>query len=201
LVLDTKENTMAILKDGEIVKNLVARPFKGKWFIYSRASRLGGVISIYRNLAKNYENSLRYEEADQFYNREMEIRRMYKEKGSKYVVFTKKNGWITRNFSLTGLFHNIFGYGLDYKKPIVLVIVLALIPIIYNIWLGNTTLTPDFSWKGAESVLNVSSSSLAKTFGIENKPWEGYFIGVITIPTVIAILIIAVKRKFQRTRE
>jgi hypothetical protein len=95
----------------------------------------------------------------------------------------------------------MFSYGLDYKRPLIIIITLVLIPIIYNIWLGNPALTPDFSWNGAVSVLNVSSSSISKTFGIENKPWEGYFIGVITIPTVAAILIIAVKRKYQRARE
>jgi len=177
---------------------LPARSFKKEWFVYSKVLKLSAVVSIYRNLAKNYENSLRYEDADKFYRREMEVRRYYREVNSKSVIVVKKNSRLRRNLSLTGLYHLLFDYGLDYLRPIALIIVLALIPVLYALWLGNQTLTPDFSINGVSDVLNVTSSSIASTFGVENQPLEGYIIGVITIPAIIVILVITLKRKFQR---
>ena len=41
--------------------------------------KLGAVVRIYRRLRRNYENSDRYEEADRFYIREMELQREYRE--------------------------------------------------------------------------------------------------------------------------
>jgi len=177
---------------------LPARSFGGEWFVYSKMPRISAVVSIYRNLAENYENSLRYEEANQFYKREMEVRRRYREFESKSVLSTKNNSWIRRNLSLTGLYHFLFSYGLDYIKPIVLVIILALIPLFYSIWLNNPTLKPDFSLQGVSDVLNVTSSSLSETFGVKDKNITGYIIGTVIIPSIIVILLVTVKRKFKR---
>jgi len=40
---------------------------------------LEGVIATYRNLRKNYEKRSRYEEADKFLAREIELRKRYKQ--------------------------------------------------------------------------------------------------------------------------
>jgi len=47
---------------------------------------LESIISIYRNLRENYENRSRYEEADRFLVREIELRRMYKDEKIKSSV-------------------------------------------------------------------------------------------------------------------
>jgi hypothetical protein len=48
----------------------------------SSANSLEAVIAEYRNLRENYEYHLRYEEAGQFFIREMELRRIYEQKSS-----------------------------------------------------------------------------------------------------------------------
>jgi hypothetical protein len=51
---------------------------------------LEAVIAEYRNLRENYEYNLRYEDAGQFFIREMELRRKYKQK-SLLAPIKKKN--------------------------------------------------------------------------------------------------------------
>ncbi len=40
---------------------------------------LGSIKAVYRNLRENYEYRMRYDEAGQFFIREMELKRMYRE--------------------------------------------------------------------------------------------------------------------------
>jgi len=47
-------------------------------------SRIESVIAIYRNLRKNYENRYRFEEAEKFFEREIELRKMFLDKCSEF---------------------------------------------------------------------------------------------------------------------
>ena len=47
-----------------------------------RRVRLGGVLSVYRNLRENYGFRRRYDEAGKFFIREMELKRKYRESPS-----------------------------------------------------------------------------------------------------------------------
>ena len=40
---------------------------------------LGSIKAVYRNLKENYEYRMRYDEAGQFFIREMELKRKYRE--------------------------------------------------------------------------------------------------------------------------
>ena len=44
---------------------------------------LGSIKAVYRSLRENYEYRMRYDEAGQFFIREMELKRKYKEVPSK----------------------------------------------------------------------------------------------------------------------
>ena len=75
---------------------------------------LGSIKAVYRGLRENYEYRMRYDEAGQFFIREMELKRMYKEIPSSEEDANsfeiKQNNWFKRNlFSLTGslLFLNV----------------------------------------------------------------------------------------------
>jgi hypothetical protein len=80
--------------------------------IEDRRVRLGGVLSVYRNLRENYEYRRRYDEAGKFFIREMELKRKYREEISKRSTPDYKeeiryniveNPWFRRNiFSLIG---------------------------------------------------------------------------------------------------
>ena len=49
--------------------------------------KLGGVLAVYRNLRENYEYRLKYDEAGEFFIREIEMKRNYRQIGS-----AKKSG-------------------------------------------------------------------------------------------------------------
>jgi Pentapeptide repeats (9 copies) len=88
---------------------------------------LGTVMAVYRNLRENYEYRLRYDEAGEFFIKEMELKRKYREEnadeneknalgnttGSKVV----RNGWPRRNLSLTGLYYHLSRYGENLLRP------------------------------------------------------------------------------------
>jgi hypothetical protein len=68
---------------------------------------LGSIKAVYRELRENYEYRMRYDEAGQFFIREMELKRKYREVVSsneeENSLEIKQNNWIIRNlFSLTG---------------------------------------------------------------------------------------------------
>ena len=66
---------------------------------------------------------MRYDEAGEFFIREMELKRMYKEIPSKEganSLVIKQNNWLKRNlFSLTGLYYHLSRYGEDLLRPTV----------------------------------------------------------------------------------
>jgi hypothetical protein len=83
---------------------------------------LGSVMAVYRNLRENYEYRLRYDEAGKFFIKEMELKRQYREvknisrdDNSNYIVV--RNGWLRRNFSLTGVYYHLSRYGEDLLRP------------------------------------------------------------------------------------
>jgi hypothetical protein len=155
---------------------------------------IGNIITVYRNLRENYERSFRYEEADKFFIREMEVKRLYREKrkGTKRLI--EKNGWFRRNFSLTGLYYWISEYGHNYNRPALLAIFFVSIPILYavgQLYLRQGALTP-------EVVINATTTSLSNTFKIENQDVVGYFINIATVPILGALFIAALRRAFER---
>lgn len=79
---------------------------------------LGSIETIYRNLRENYEHRLRYNEAGEFFIREMELKRKYREDVSKYDV--KQNSWPRRNLSLTGLYYHFSHYGESIARPTII---------------------------------------------------------------------------------
>jgi predicted anti-sigma-YlaC factor YlaD len=92
-----------------------------KWLKESpeKINTLGSVMSVYRNLRENYEFRLRYDEAGEFFIREMELKRNYREvlspDSSKTIV--KQNRWPRRNLSLTGLYYHLSRYVEDLLRP------------------------------------------------------------------------------------
>ena len=50
---------------------------------YTKDFNLGSIKAVYRNLRENYEYRMRWDEAGQFFIREMELKRKYREVPSK----------------------------------------------------------------------------------------------------------------------
>jgi uncharacterized protein YjbI with pentapeptide repeats len=143
---------------------------------------LGSVITIYRNLQKNYDHYFRFEEADRFYVREMEVRRKYKEQVKKGVVEVRKKCWIFRNIlSFLGWYRIVSNYRLSYTRP--MLIIIGILSILF----GYPLVTGEFS-----------TSNLANFFNIpESQVRERIFYLVIAF-LIVLLLIPAIKNAFQR---
>jgi hypothetical protein len=72
---------------------------------------LGSIKAVYRSLRDNYEYRMRYDEASQFFIREMELKRKYSEKESSSGSEVIPNDRFRRNLSITGLYYHLFRYG------------------------------------------------------------------------------------------
>jgi hypothetical protein len=84
-------------------------------------SLLGSVLAVYRNLREKYEFRLRYDEAGQFFIKEMELKRKYREVLSEDGrIIPKRNDWTRRNFSLSGMYHAFSNYEESLLRPIFL---------------------------------------------------------------------------------
>ena len=74
---------------------------------------------------------MRYDEAGQFFIREMELKRKYREVPSKEEensLEIKENNWFRRNlFSLTGWYYHLSRYGESIWRPTVADIVIVLL--------------------------------------------------------------------------
>jgi len=75
---------------------------------------LSSVLAVYRNLRENYEFRLMYEEAGQFFVKEMELKRIYYE-DSNDEYKTKIKKW-RRYFSLTNCYNILCQYGESFKR-------------------------------------------------------------------------------------
>jgi hypothetical protein len=91
---------------------------------------LGTGMAVYRNLRENYEFRLRYDEAGRFFIKEMELKRNYRETISQddkdTVIKIKRNGWLRRNISLTGLYYHLSRYGNESRNILYEFLVLTL---------------------------------------------------------------------------
>jgi hypothetical protein len=107
-----------------------------------------------------------YDEAGQFFIREMELKRKYREVVSKEEeerLGIKQNNWFRRNlFSLTGLYYNLFVYGEDLKRPaLILLLPLLILSTLYwgAIDPSSSSINDDFArWFNAteRTVFNMS---------------------------------------------
>lgn len=128
------------------------------------------VLSVYRNLRENYEFRLRYDDAGNFFKKEMELKRKYREKKSQNgPTLITKNNWFTRQFSLTGLYYHLSKYGESIKMPTITGIVVLLLSTFFFSMQSNLTLEPTLP-------LFTSNNSTDPTF-IDSKEPQTQHIG------------------------
>jgi len=97
---------------------------------------LGSIKAVYRSIRENYEYRMRYDEAGQFFIREMELKRKYREVLSKEdgSLEVKQNNWFRRNlFSLTGWYYHLSRYGESIWRPTLAGLVIVLLSTLF--WL------------------------------------------------------------------
>ena len=105
--------------------------------------QLGDVLAVYRNLRENYEFRMRYDEAGEFFIREMEMNRLYREETKNGETQIKRNNWVTRNLSLTGLYYHLSKYGQSFSRPVLFGIGIVIFSTF--LWLTQPNPATDFS--------------------------------------------------------
>jgi hypothetical protein len=92
---------------------------------------------------------MRYDEAGQFFIREMELKRKYREipsKGEDSNLEIKQNNWFRRNlFSLTGWYYHLSRYGEDLLRPTLAGVVIVLLSTLFWLLQSNPTFEPSLS--------------------------------------------------------
>jgi uncharacterized protein YjbI with pentapeptide repeats len=164
---------------------------------------LGSILTSYRNLRENYEYRLRYEEAGQFFVREMEIKRKYREKFStnEKTDIPKENDWLRRNFSFIGLYHNICNYGESSTRPLILFGIIMLLSAAY--WVVSSSVgspLKDFLTSNCSEPLVFCSveRTLSDIVGFPEKGIIIDYATRISSIIVLATLFLPFRRKFER---
>ncbi len=146
--------------------------------------QLGDVLAVYRNLRENYEFRMRYDEAGEFFVREMEMKRSYQTLNSrsrknilrlkwwikeissleeKNKVGLGQNDWISRNISLTGLYYHLSKYGQSFFRPTIFGIGIVLFSTL--LWSIQPNAAGEFLVYNMNFSQVVNSSNLEVAFG------------------------------------
>ncbi len=131
-----------------------------------RDVRLELVLSVYRNLRENYEFRLRYDDAGKFFIKEMELKRRYREIELEGGHEVKKNGWLRRHFSLTGLYYHLSRYGESIARPTLIGAITLVLSTLFWVTQSNPILEPNFSFlsDSTNAVVADNSSTVASNY-------------------------------------
>jgi len=136
---------------------------------------LGSIKAVYRNLRENYEYRMRYDEAGQFFIREMELKRMYrevpllKEEVENSSLGIKQNNWFRRNlFSLTGWYYHLSRYGESIWRPTVAGIVIVFLSTLFWLMQSNPIVEPSLSMTECNPnvISNATRNNTSKFIGL-----------------------------------
>jgi len=131
---------------------------------------LGTILASYRNLRENYEYRLRYEEAGQFFIKEMEMKRKYREELStsenKYIP--KENDCFRQNFSLTGLYYHLSRYGESISRPVILGIIIVGLSTLFWLIQNNPTGDPFIPYLSNNDIAKTSTDNFINFTQISN---------------------------------
>ena len=177
------------------------------------------VLSVYRNIRENYEFRLRYDDAGKFFQKEMELRRKYREIRTEKVTETEKNDWFRRNFSLTGLYYHFSNHGESIARPAAMGDITVLLLTLFWVTQSNPTLEPhfdstleavgNFTFVGIREIGNPSQwrEAFERSFAnfLPLLPAGDFKVGIIDFIIKIVggalafgLLLIAFRRKFER---
>jgi len=162
--------------------------------------RLEDIIGIYRNLKDNYEYYARYNDAGQFFIREMEMKRNYKEEKSGGKIIIKKRNWFARNFFATGLYHLTSNYGEGYERPIIFTTGAMIGSTLFFYFSGNETNLFDAFERTARALsptLSLPEPISDSTNSEKPLTAVDYLLKVVIVPIAVT-LFIAFRRKLER---
>ena len=168
---------------------------------------LSSVLGTYRNLRENYEFHLRYEEAGQFFVKEMELRRKYYQDSENSNKTKSKK--ISRYLSITNCYNILSKYGESFKQISIWSIILFLSALTYFyiypdiIILNETKPLGDIDYKSklSENFFFRLEISLEQTLGSFFQINEGglgdYIVRITSLP-ILGTMFIVLRRRFER---
>jgi len=168
---------------------------------------LSSVLAVYRNLRENYEFQLMYEEAGQFFVKEMELKRIYFQ-DSNDDNKTKIKEW-RRYFSVTNCYNILSNYGESFKRVSLWSIALFSSALVYFfispdiIALNQSKPLGDIDYvvKLSEDPIYRLEISLERTFGsffqISNVGLADYLVRISSLP-ILGTMFIVLRRRFER---
>ena len=169
-------------------------------------SNLTLVLAVYRNLRENYEFQLMYEEAGQFFIKEMELKRIYYQDRNNNNT-TKVKNW-KRYFSVTNCYNILCSYGESFKRVSAWSIALFVSALLYFFIVSDISeLAQNKSLRNADYVTEVTKNlfprfeiSLERTLGsffhIEGRLAD-YVVRVASLP-ILGTMFIVLRRRFER---
>jgi uncharacterized protein YjbI with pentapeptide repeats len=218
---DTKEDKFKIIDE-----RLLKEKIKEKEGHTTEDFNLGSIKAVYRNLRENYEYRMRYDEADQFFIREMELKRKYREVPSREEenssLEIKQNNWFRRNlFSLTGWYYHLSRYGESIWRPTLAGLVIVILSTLFWLTQSNATLQPSLlennprhlntaNFTGTANFTNINHllKSFERSFAgfIPLLPMGGdikvgvidYLIKIVGGAVTFGLIAIALRRRFER---
>jgi uncharacterized protein YjbI with pentapeptide repeats len=132
-----------------VEERLLQKEIKEKDSHTTKDFSLGSIKAVYRNLRENYEYRMRFDEAGQFFVREMELKRKYREVVSKEEeerLGIKQNNWFRRNlFSLTGWYYHLSRYGESIWRPTLAGLVIVFLSTLFWLIQINPSAEPSFT--------------------------------------------------------
>lgn len=168
---------------------------------------LSSVLDIYRNLRENYEFRLRYEEAGQFFVKEMELRRKYYQDSEDSDKTKLKKS--SRYLSITNCYNVLSKYGESFKQVSIWSIILFFSALTYFyiypdiIALDETKPLGDIDYTSKLSKdylfrLGISlERTLSSFFQINQGGLADYVIRIASLP-ILGTMFIVLRRRFER---
>ena len=181
---------------------------------------LASVMAIYRNLRENYEFRLRYDEAGEFFKKEMELKRMYREimpqNRSNTVII--RNSMLRRNFPLTRLYYHFSDYGESILKPTVVGLIIVGLSTLFWLIQNNPSADPSLSttanvkhnfinvtqiWNNTHSLkaFERSLGDFLPLLSLGNNIKVGiidYVVKIVGGALTFVLLAVALRRRFER---
>jgi hypothetical protein len=153
---------------------------------------------------------MRYGEAGEFFIREMEMNRIYRQETKNGHSQIRRNNRVTRNLSLTGLYYNLSKYGQSFSRPTLFGIGIVLFSTF--LWSIQPNSAGEFLVYNTNISQVVNSSNLEVAFGrsLTNFLPSLSFgtplnVGLLDVAFKIVggavtfgLIIIALRRKFER---
>lgn len=163
-------------------------------------STLEAVQGVYRKLRENFDFNLRYDDAGQFFIREMELKRKFYQKRDNIetTVIKKK---VLHIFSLLGAYYGLSKYGESLLRPTILAI------LIINVGIGVFWIEelctyydhPDeYEGRPIEKAAVRSVTSFFPFYSLDENTGSVDLIFKIILLPVSALIFISLRRKLER---